>query len=389
MLDESECLAICLERYMPTALCVLAGSYLPHWPRFRPAPDNEWIPSKSQCRGAMIRSTADRICFYVGTPDPQTPDGKGTEIVSVRHGSRIFKDSSSAYWRASDGHWIWGFKCPARDIVVAKVEEQNERGLVLKQSTAIMPSIGNILPNAYYRDLSYDYVTKELLLVYREHELGGTRMCYEWCCPATLKAIRDKSFVVKDGSPLVQTTICACAGWVFQAATSERVRENSGGAVLSALAPNGVEFQELRTVNEVRNSGNLLPIDDETVLWLLPCNGGSYTSADGRVLSVTPAVTSEDVLAVCADFVRPVVADFHFRALRLHIQPAISGGVCVEDHGVLRLPVIQSPNVPGRSTLLWNTFMPIICAERRQPVGVAADLVVDIMSHTCCLVPLL
>jgi hypothetical protein len=388
-LEESECLAICLERYMPTALCVLAGSYLPKWPRFRPAPDNEWIPTKSYCRGAVVRTTTDGV-FYVGAADRKGPDHNATDVVSVRRGSRIVRLPTRVYWRATDGHRIWGFMCPGQDIVIAKLEEENDKGLVLKNLIGVRPSIADSFLDACFRDVFYDHVRQELVVLYRsqisDKNPALARIGYEWCRPATLASICQKSFDVQWG-PQTQTTHCACAGWLFRVASQERERVSPGGtvsAVLSALAPNGAEMQQLQIVHDVRTVGDLVPIDDATVLWLLPCDGGSYTSADGRVASVSTAIKSNnDLFSLCADFARPLTADFHFRGFRLHIPPA-DASIRVEDRGIVRIPIVQSST---GQPLLWNALLPIICADRHQPVGFAADLVADISSYACSVVP--
>jgi hypothetical protein len=381
-LDECECLAVCLERYVPSAIARLAGSYLPARIRFIPTPATEWILIKSRCRGALSRSESGALT-YVGSRGGTfvVRRERGKAPLSLKIIPHAVDAESEVTWTCTDGHTFWGTYAGAGDhcyVIQAQIDPKglgghgrNVHGLVLDpkglggHGVNVHDRVDTLrIVNSLRFDsaltLFHDCQTHQVAIMHRRSDC---LLIIDWCSSEKLDVLihRQEAVFAKRYHP----EWVAFGGHILSAG----IDSVAGDLILDGLLPKEHAFRELyrRHDHSWETHGSFLPVDDETILWIVPatCNVRSKFES--------------------------MVAPLH--VFEIHLPDHGLPTVVERPMANLIVPWDLPPDaISSRAQTrpyYLSSFLPIVSSETRKVVGVAADVLTGYSGFETVLVPLL
>jgi hypothetical protein len=397
MQDEKDAmvtsLTLCLERYMPTALCQLAGSYLAKRPQFIPAPQDEWLSVTDLSRTVVLKVGVSQRpsiqCVDTGglVTHPETAGLFEHPEWCVSNGRSLFAPVQNGR-NAHDGHSRTSWSPGAIDITF----EPRGFPVLRVEGVRVGPTNDPSGPEfawSAHPQVLYDFAAHEVFWTDSRFEprKGTIRIHLHCHCPTTLLFKRSLTTeltlnsLTKDVVGQVWgPSLHACSGWivcaVWRGFSQTPPRCRTGWVGLYVLKPNTTEWESIQNVQCAWNPGSFVSVDDETVVWAVPTTGGSYQSGDRctggvcRSLPVNSTTSEMEIANWSRQVSAPISMTFRVRVMRLNIAPVGDPtNLSVDDDGDVAVPIADQPHL-----YRWSQIVPIICPQTQRVVGIAADL---------------
>jgi hypothetical protein len=386
--DEGLHLELCLRSYVPATVAGLARLYLPKALVLEEETVQEWV-GPFDCQPGVCSSEHNTVLRHASSGVLQIVGAPCRSSIITRTSAptrppewRLPEWSQTWQTIVTDGTTIWGlYGVAGRTLFRAELIKSGDLWTSCSDPLLTVnarPATGESRPDL----LLYDDAAKEIVLG-TLNLLGGATIEVDWRCSTTFTHKRHKTFPAMHASKFNQ--MAACNGWILVA---QRQPTLSLETCLLAASPESMQLELIVSVGNCLEAGHLIPMDDETVLWIVLCASGRYESVRStgvKHIQVVSGITSEELERLGSELLPgPITAVFALTVTRLHIESPTK--ICVAGQTRFQLRIPQAPN-SRFEPYLWRAAVPIICPQSSRVVGIAAEITVERGRHM--LVPFL